>query len=290
MSVNIYKKETDTLQKVAGNAEPINVWTGTSAEYEAEKDTIPDGSYVNIIDDIDTYELNFPDGTGFYPDIKDGVRGYNTSESRGADTFFPFKSGGGGGSTGSYLTNVLPIEVSDSGRKAVFDIKSLYPEYESIDANNIFIEWTKYFDSGAINAGVTIFLTYDKTFGQITVYACSKWNGTQTSPLAPFKASIPFNFIIVPMENMDITMARELSGNNTSGTFDLKFYYKDYDKITVNNIHIIMPSHYYNGAQNTTVTISKSYNPSTGVITVTSSAGGPFYGEHISGLQIIIIK
>ena len=91
MSVNIYKKETDTLQKVAGNAEPINIWTGTSAEYEAEKDTIPDGSYVNITDDTDTYELNFPDGTGFYPDIKDGVRGYNTSESRGADTFHPFK-------------------------------------------------------------------------------------------------------------------------------------------------------------------------------------------------------
>ena len=91
MSVNIYKKETDTLQKVAGNAEPINIWTGTSAEYETEKDTIPDGSYVNITDDTDTYELNFPDGTGFYPDIKDGVRGYNTSESRGADTFHPFK-------------------------------------------------------------------------------------------------------------------------------------------------------------------------------------------------------
>lgn len=32
----------------------------------------------------------FPDGVGFYPDTKDGVRGYNTDAARGADTFRPF--------------------------------------------------------------------------------------------------------------------------------------------------------------------------------------------------------
>lgn len=32
----------------------------------------------------------FPDGTGFYPDTKDGVHGYNTDAARGADTFYPF--------------------------------------------------------------------------------------------------------------------------------------------------------------------------------------------------------
>lgn len=37
--------------------------------------------------------MQFPDNVGFYPDIKDGVRGYNTDAARGADTFFPFKSG-----------------------------------------------------------------------------------------------------------------------------------------------------------------------------------------------------
>ena len=37
--------------------------------------------------------LKFPDGTGFYPDIQDGVSGYNTSETRGADTFHPFNQG-----------------------------------------------------------------------------------------------------------------------------------------------------------------------------------------------------
>ena len=35
-------------------------------------------------------DLKFPDGTGFYPDIKDGVHGYNTDSKRGADTFIPF--------------------------------------------------------------------------------------------------------------------------------------------------------------------------------------------------------
>lgn len=34
--------------------------------------------------------LMFPDGVKFYPDVKDGVRGYNTDAARGADTFHPF--------------------------------------------------------------------------------------------------------------------------------------------------------------------------------------------------------
>lgn len=37
--------------------------------------------------------IAFPDGVGFYPDIQDGVRGYNTDQERGADTFVPFKQG-----------------------------------------------------------------------------------------------------------------------------------------------------------------------------------------------------
>ena len=37
-------------------------------------------------------DLAFPDGVRFYPDVKDGVRGFNIDPARGADTFFPFKS------------------------------------------------------------------------------------------------------------------------------------------------------------------------------------------------------
>lgn len=36
-------------------------------------------------------KLMFPDGTEFYPDIKNGLHGFNTDPQRGADTFFPFK-------------------------------------------------------------------------------------------------------------------------------------------------------------------------------------------------------
>ena len=35
--------------------------------------------------------IRFPDGVGFYPDVKNGVRGYNTDPARGADTFSPFR-------------------------------------------------------------------------------------------------------------------------------------------------------------------------------------------------------
>lgn len=35
-------------------------------------------------------KLTFPDGSEFYLDKKDGERGYNTSSTRGADTFVPF--------------------------------------------------------------------------------------------------------------------------------------------------------------------------------------------------------
>ena len=38
--------------------------------------------------------LSFPDGVKFYPDVKDGIRGYNTDAARGADTFVPFRAGG----------------------------------------------------------------------------------------------------------------------------------------------------------------------------------------------------
>lgn len=37
-------------------------------------------------------DLKFPDGTGFYPDVQNGQRGYNTDPARGADTFSPFRS------------------------------------------------------------------------------------------------------------------------------------------------------------------------------------------------------
>lgn len=39
-----------------------------------------------------TDKLMFPDGEMFYPDVQNGVRGYNTDAARGADTFHPFSN------------------------------------------------------------------------------------------------------------------------------------------------------------------------------------------------------
>lgn len=47
-------------------------------------------------------KLMFPDGTAFYLDIRDGIRGYNTEAARGADTFFPFNNSRMSGSARIY--------------------------------------------------------------------------------------------------------------------------------------------------------------------------------------------
>lgn len=41
------------LKKVAGLSK-LNVWTGTQSDYNAQKNTIPNGSYVNITDDAES--------------------------------------------------------------------------------------------------------------------------------------------------------------------------------------------------------------------------------------------
>lgn len=52
MSYNIVQ-EDGTLKKIAGLSK-LNVWTGTQADYNAQKNTIPNGSYVNITDDAES--------------------------------------------------------------------------------------------------------------------------------------------------------------------------------------------------------------------------------------------
>lgn len=60
----------------------------------------------------------FPDGTGFYPDIQNGVRGYNTDAARGADTFTPFSNGAATGDiviSYSHQALVLGGQMGDGG-------------------------------------------------------------------------------------------------------------------------------------------------------------------------------
>lgn len=63
---------------------------------------IGDGTITSAIKSLND-NVKFPDNVGFYLDIKNGVRGYNTSANRGADTFFPFNLGGSKLSTAKLL-------------------------------------------------------------------------------------------------------------------------------------------------------------------------------------------
>lgn len=63
--------------------------------------------------------ISFPDGSGFYLDTQDGVRGYNTDAARGADTFYPFSGGQFPDLTQGYI---LPL-INNT-----FDVKTIAPK------------------------------------------------------------------------------------------------------------------------------------------------------------------
>lgn len=68
------KRVLKTMEEVAANT---------------NEDNLPSAVVVSELYD----NLQFPDGVGFYPDIKNGERGYNTDPARGAGTFCPFSKG-----------------------------------------------------------------------------------------------------------------------------------------------------------------------------------------------------
>lgn len=103
-------------------------------------------------------DLKFPDGTGFYPDIKDGQQGYNTDPARGADTFHPFKNV-------EYLGEKQG-SVSD-GRYATFNISD-YANYQGITVDNIFptISYMVHYSNG--DGAGTMSWSYNPEAGMLT--------------------------------------------------------------------------------------------------------------------------
>lgn len=103
-------------------------------------------------------DLKFPDGTGFYPDIKDGQQGYNTDPARGADTFHPFKNV-------EYLGEKQG-SVSDR-RYATFNISD-YANYQGITVDNIFptISYMKHYSNG--DGAGTMSWSYNPEAGMLT--------------------------------------------------------------------------------------------------------------------------
>lgn len=105
-----------------------------------------------------TSDLKFPDGTGFYPDIKDGQQGYNTDPARGADTFHPFKNV-------EYLGEKQG-SVSDR-RYATFNISD-YANYQGITVDNIFptISYMTHYSNG--DGAGTMSWSYNPEAGMLT--------------------------------------------------------------------------------------------------------------------------
>lgn len=103
-------------------------------------------------------DLKFPDGTGFYPDIKDGQQGYNTDPARGADTFHPFKNV-------EYLGEKQG-SVSD-GRYATFNISD-YANYQGITVDNIFPTISYMMHSSNGDGAGTMSWSYNPEAGMLT--------------------------------------------------------------------------------------------------------------------------
>ena len=101
------------------------------------KNKVPEANAVKELND----SLSFPDGVGFYPDVQDGVRGYNTSPERGADTFSPFKRG-------------IVVIGTYSGNKTI-NVSS-YNGYENFTKDNFIIEIL------SCSADSTVLLTLSK--------------------------------------------------------------------------------------------------------------------------------
>lgn len=79
-----------TLQNKVGGISGISSSLTANSTTQAASTNLTNQLYQNITSFNN--ELKFPDGTGFYPDIKNGIHGYNTDPERGADTFSPFSN------------------------------------------------------------------------------------------------------------------------------------------------------------------------------------------------------
>ena len=103
-------------------------------------------------------DLAFPDGTRFYPDIKNGKRGFNTDPARGADTFYPFRQ-----------SPILLATDIDSFNSYSYICTNL-PEYPKLTADN-FLMVIKRIQKTANSLSDTgnIVKTYDATTGRLTI-------------------------------------------------------------------------------------------------------------------------
>ncbi len=66
----------------------VGAISGITSDLNGESENI--AASIKAVNQLNN-NLTFPDGKKFYPDIRNGKRGYNTDPARGADTFVPFR-------------------------------------------------------------------------------------------------------------------------------------------------------------------------------------------------------
>lgn len=103
-------------------------------------------------------DLAFPDGMKFYPDIKNGVRGYNTEAARGADTFYPFKQ------------SPILLASNISSLNTYSHICTTIANYQKLTADNFFTVFKTIGKTtlGSNNTG-TFTKSYDPTTGKFNI-------------------------------------------------------------------------------------------------------------------------
>ena len=183
---------------VDGNLGGSDIWEGSSADFESQKDSIPaettilieddtpDGSFIDselnitsknpvqnkiitkAINDTNTAinELNnnlTANNQLFKYAYQDGKYGYIV-EVEGADTFFPFSSGRVGK---QYLGNISGAMNKQNG---TLDISSILPNYQQLTESDFIMELASISGGGHNNtsASATSSLSYDPSTGVIT--------------------------------------------------------------------------------------------------------------------------
>lgn len=102
-------------------------------------------------------KLTFPDGTDFYLDIKDDERGYNTSATRGADTFVPFKG----------KPKIVLLGSGNTTETKTFSATSI-KNYKKLTNDNFFLRVSIHAQGGGSSAG-SYGVSYDPASGTVTV-------------------------------------------------------------------------------------------------------------------------
>lgn len=88
-SANLTRKYRETVNEDGTKSfEDVTVYSRTGSAYGAAQVNAQNTEINRISESLTA------NGNGFYFDYQDGKYGFNTSASRGADTFSPFKSGG----------------------------------------------------------------------------------------------------------------------------------------------------------------------------------------------------